>query len=393
MHFITFPVASTNIYPLVNSKNGGQLQSEFNIRSVDSVATDPKVQYFIGPSYTHSMLDFEVSLLSGMDAPTFNSSNTYAVGDYCTYNDITYVCIVPVNEPGPFNKSNWNKVNISTSIIQLSSGRAIVNGHYFESLAPVTIDLTLANAQLKQASQPALSGELSLGLRSYYSTEATMAGSMLVENADNMYLGVQVIILPKSEFITPSDSPTDRNAITADLKLADFVFLNGSVSAASIHQYEDKVSYIPAERIGNFENVLSTNYISKASLDKNKLYVFSGLNGSDNNNGWCQAIDSLMVWDKNPQMTTTRPTYDEASFTQDANQQIHLNIPHKQVHMTNTAGDDIYYKAKDLAIPVANYATETPGTVTSAYTQKIKDIAANLLKYKLHQDFNKVCLT
>lgn len=382
MHFITFPVASTNIYPLVNSKNGGQLQSEFNIRSVNSVATDPKVQYFIGPSYTHSMLDFEVSLLSGMDAPTFNANNTYSVGDYCTYNDITYVCIVPVSQPGPFNTSNWNKVNISTSIIQLSSGRAVINGHYFESLLPVTIDLTLANAQLKQASQPALSGELSIGLRSYYSTEATMAGSMLVENESNMYLGVQVIILPKGEFITPSDSPTDRNSVTADIKLADFVYLNGSVSAASIHQYEDKVSFIPAERIGNFENVLSTNYISKASLDRNKLYVFSGLNGSDNNNGWCQAVDSLMVWDKNPQTTTTRPSYSEASFSTDANQQIHLNIPHKQVHMTNTAGEDLYYTDKDLAFPVASYAKGTPGTVTSAYTQKIKDIEANLLSYK-----------
>lgn len=382
MHFITFPVASTNIYPLVNSKNGGQLQSEFNVRSVDSVATDPNVQYFIGPSYTHSMLDFEVSLLSGMDAPTFNSSNTYDVGDYCTYNDVTYVCVYSVNKPGQFDKTKWNKVNISTSIIQLSSGRAVINGHYFESLLPVTIDLTLANAQLKQASQPALSGELTIGLRSYYSTEATMAGSMLVENADNMYLGVQVVILPKSEFITPSDSPTDRNLVTADIKLADFVFLNGSVSSASIHQYEGKVSFLPAERIGNFENVLSTNYISKVALDRNKLYVFSGLNGSDNNNGWCQAVDSLMVWDKNPQTTTIKPAYDEASFTQDVNEQIHLNIPHKQVHMTNTAGNDLYYKAKDLAIPVANYATGAPGTVTSEYTQKIKDIAEVINTYK-----------
>ena len=382
MHFITFPVASTNIYPLVNSKNGGQLQTEFNVRSVDSVATDPNVQYFIGPSYTHSMLDFEVSLLSGMDAPTYNSNSTYEVGDYCTYNNITYVCIKSVNVPGAFDTNKWNKVNISTSIIQLSAGKAIINGHYFESLAPVMIDLTLANAQLKQASQPALTGELSIGLRSYYSTETTMAGSMLVENEDNMYLGVQVVILPKAEFITPSDSPTNRNLVTADLKLADFVYLNGSVSSASIKQSESKITFMPAERIGNFENILSTNYISKAALDRNKLYVFSGLNGSDNNNGWCQANDSLMVWDKNPQTTTKRPIDTEANFSLDANQQIHMNIPHKQVHMTNTAGEDLYYLSKDLPFPVADYAKGTPGTVTSEYTQKIKDIAEVINTYK-----------
>ena len=382
MHFITFPVASTNIFPLVNSKNGGQDLSEFNLRSISSVETNPQIKYFTGPSFTHSAEDFEVSLLSGMDAPTYNSKNTYEIGDYCTYNDITYVCILPVEVPEEFNKSKWNKINIATSILQISSGRAVVNGHYFESLAPVTIDLTLANAQLKQASQPALSGELTVGLRSYYSTETTMAGSMLVENEDNMYLGVQVVILPKAEFITPTDSPTDRNAVTADLKLADFVYLNGSVSSASIKQSEDKISYLPAERIGNFENVLSNNYISKQSLDRNKLYVFSGLNGSDNNNGWCQAVDSLMVWDKNPQLTTARPADGEANFVTDLNQQVHLKIPHKQVHMTNTAGEDLYYVSKDLTIPVADYATGTPGTITSAYTQKIKEIAETLTTYK-----------
>lgn len=382
MHFITFPVSSTNIFPLVNSKNGGQLMSEFNIRSMGSVATDPNIQYFTGPSYTHSMNDFEVSLLSGMDAPTYNNTSTYNIGDYCTYNDITYVCIYPVETPEEFNKSKWNKVNISTSILQLSSGKAVINGHYFESLLPVTVDLTLANAQLKQASQPALSGELCVGLRAYYSTETTMAGSMLVENEDNMYLGVQVIILPKNEFITPSDSPTDRNAVTADIKLADFVYLNGSVSSASIKQNAEKISYLPAERIGNFDNVLSTNYISKTALDRNKLYVFSGLNGSDNNNGWCQANDSLMVWDKNPQTTTTPTVEGEAGFITDANQQVHLRIPHKQVHMTNTAGQDLYFKSKDIAIPVADYSTGTPGTVTSEYTQKIKDIGEVINTYK-----------
>ena len=383
MHFITFPVSSTNIFPLVNSRNGGQDLSEFNMRSVDSVVTDPNVKYFIGPSYTHAMEDFEVSLLSGMDAPTYDKEQTYAVGDYVTYNDVTYVCISPVEVPGPFNVAKWNKIAISTSIIQVSSGKAVVNGHYFESLAPVTIDLTLANAQLKQASQAPLSGELSIGFRTYYSTETTMAGSMLVENEDNMYLGVQLVIMPRDEFITPSDSPTDRNAVTADLKLADFVFIGGSVSSTSIKQNEDKVSFLPAERIGNFEGVLSTNYISKATLDPNKLYVFSGLNGSDNDNGWCQAVDSLMVWDKNPIGTdTTPPAEGEAIFTTDANQQVHLKIPHKQIHRTNAAGEDLYYRTKDLQFPVADYALGTPGTVTSEYTAKIKEIAEVINTYK-----------
>lgn len=383
MHFITFPVSTTNIFPLVNSRNGGQDLTEFNIRATDAVATNPQIKYFVGPSYVHSMDDFEVGLLSGMDAPTYSNKLTYAIGDYCSYNDITYVCIYPVEVPEEFDKAKWNKISLSTSILQISSGRGVINGHYIESLAPVTIDLTLANAQLKQATQAPLSGELSIGLRSYYSTETTMAGSMLVENEDNMYLGIQVVILPRDEFITPIDSPTDRNLVTADIKLADFVYLNGSVISTSIKQYENKVSFLPAERIGNFENVLDTNYVSKSTLDPNKLYVFSGLNGSDDNNGWCQAIDSLMIWDNHPIGTdTTPPVESEATFAIDTNEQIHLRVPHKQVHRTNTAGQDLYYRTKDLPFPIANYALGTPGTVTAEYTQKIKDIAETLTTYK-----------
>ncbi len=384
MHFITFPVASTNIFPLVNSKNGGQNITEFNLRAIDSVSTTPEVKYFIGPSYTHSMDDFEVSLLSGMDAPSYRDDATYSIGDYCSYNDITYVCIYGISTPETFNPKHWTKIAAATSILQISSGKAVINGHYFESLAPVTVDLTLANAQLKQSAQAALSGQLSIGLKSYYSTETTMAGSMLVENEDNMYIGVQIVILPKEQFITPSDSPNDRNAVTADLKLADFVYVNGSVPSTSIKQNANKISYFPAERIGNFENILSTNYISRSALDPNKLYVFSGLNGSDGNNGWCQAVDSLMVWDKNPQSTTdiTESGPQEARFVTTTNQQIKLQIPHKQIHRTNTAGEEVYYKSKELSIPVADYNSGTPGTVTSAYTQKIKDIAEVINTYK-----------
>ena len=61
MHFITFPVASTNIFPLSNSKQGGQLVTEFNLKSRDMVATNPDIKYAVGPSFIHSLDDFKIN--------------------------------------------------------------------------------------------------------------------------------------------------------------------------------------------------------------------------------------------------------------------------------------------------------------------------------------------
>ena len=102
--FITFPVASTNIFPLSNSTRGGQLVTEYNLRSLDTVGTPSQVEYPIGPSYVHSMNDYNVSLL------------TDNVGSI-----------------------------VSTATLQISAGRGIINGHYVETLAPMVIDLLEEN--------------------------------------------------------------------------------------------------------------------------------------------------------------------------------------------------------------------------------------------------------
>ena len=60
MHFITFPVASTNIFPLTNSKHGGQLATEYNLKSREMVATNPAIKYAQGQSFIHSLDDFKI---------------------------------------------------------------------------------------------------------------------------------------------------------------------------------------------------------------------------------------------------------------------------------------------------------------------------------------------
>ena len=47
------------------------------------------------------------SALEGRLAPVYDSTSTYSLDDYCTYNGIVYKCVYAVTEPEEFNPSNW----------------------------------------------------------------------------------------------------------------------------------------------------------------------------------------------------------------------------------------------------------------------------------------------
>lgn len=378
MHFITFPVASTNIFPLSNSTRGGQLVTEYNLKSRDMVTTNPEIKYAVGPSFIHSMDDFKVSLLEDSDVAEFDKTATYDVGDYCTYNNNTYLCLVAVTTPGPFDPDSWKETTISHSILQIAPGRAVINGHFVETLAPMQVDLRLANIELRRSSKPELFGNLSIGIKSYFSTENTMSGSMLVENTDNMYIGIQLVIEKRDEFKTPDDCPSNQADVTADLKLADFTYANGVISAASIAPNENALRYIPSTRIRDFDALLDEKYVSVENLVDDIFYTYAGYGK------WCNSVDSLMVWDSHPAQGTTPPAVGQAQFYTDSNGDVSLIIPHKQIDadIVNDNDQKVYYQDRVLEFPTANYDQGTSGIVTSAYTQNIKDIAAVINTYK-----------
>lgn len=334
MNFTTFSVASTNIFPQSNSKVGGQLVTEWNLRSREMVGTASSIEYPVGPSYVHSADDYEVRVLS--------------------------------DDAG---------VVISTSVLQIMPGRGVVNGHYVESLVPMSIDLLEANTKLKQQARPALKGKLAVGLRAFYSTEATMAGSLLVDNTDNMYLGIQVVILPENELVLPIESPADRSKVTADLRLATFTFSNNSISGIT-NLNDSKCQYLSADRIANIDMMLSDTYVRKTGLNSKKIYAFAG-KGTDPSTGydtWEDVTDSLIVWDNIPQRTTEKPLMNEAAFVAVADQ-VALAMPHKQVEgMIDAEGHPEYYATKSIFMPKADYNTNTPGIVDKHYTNHIKEI-------------------
>lgn len=339
MNFKTFAVGTTNVFPASNTTEGGQYLSEWNLRSRESVGTDPDVKYMIGPSYTHSADDFMVS-----------------------------------------KQTDGAGVIISNTAIEIAEGMCLLNGHFVQTLAPMVIDLLDANETLKKNSMSPLKGKLVIGFRAMYSTEATMAGSLIPEGDTKYYEGLQVVILPPDEFKLPSDVPTEPDKVTAHLKLAEFNYINGNISSI-VQNNPGKYQMIPARRIGDVDQLISQGYVGKNGLNPKKLYTFAG-KGTDPKTGrdtWCDSTDALMVWDKSPQLTTEKPISDQVAFAITASGVVQLYVPHKQVDgMTNGSGQPQYYAPVTYSLPVANYSRGTSGTIDAAYTNHIKEIGEKI---------------
>jgi len=345
MNFVVFPVGATNIFPLANSSAGGQLMSEFNIRSRESVQTDPTVKYFIGPSYAHSMDDFAV---------------------YC--------------------QKDGQDVTISNTAVQIQPGRALVNGHYVESLTPIVIDLNDANTYAGREGIAALKGKLAIGLRMAYSTYQTLAGSALVEDEHGEFFnGIQAVILPADKVILPKDAPgeTEFSKVNMHLLLATFTYRNGVIS--NMIQNPEKICSITADRISNMGGTFSDVFVTKTGLDPNKLYVFAGKSADgesiDGRDTWCDATDSLMQWDTHPNISTTAPSTQAAFVYDDTTGQTVLNIPHKQVDgMVNTQGQHVYFQDKQLVLPAADFAGHG-GVISPEYSRRVLEIENKINTY------------
>lgn len=345
MNFTRFPANTTNIFPIVNSTTGGQLLTEFNLRSRESIMTDENVKYIIGQSFTHSQDDFIVRPLE--------------------------------DELG---------TRISSTELEITAGRALVNGHYLESLTNVVIDLAEANNYLKSNNQIPLKGKLAIGLRAMYSTEQTLSASMVKEDSDNMMAGIQFVILPIGKveagyFVLPSDSPDNQNLVTAHLKLAEFYYNAGTIT--SIVQNENKTQAIQASRISDVDKLMAGSYVTRKGLNPKKLYTFSGKSFDKNSSKdtWCDSTDSLFIWQKASDLKLTEDVpNDQAEFGVDKSGNVILTLPHKCVDggMFNTEGKEVFYNSRVMELPKASFSANTSGTVDGSYTKSVKEIAQKI---------------
>ena len=350
MNLKLFNVETTNMFPMSNSTKGGQLLTEYNLISKESALTTPSIEYTAGMSFVHSESEFLVTVLSS-----------------------------------GLNYLNQGVTNSATTLM-ISKGRAVVNGYFVESLIDTVIDLAAINS----SAETPLTGNLAIGLKTYFSNGGLVDGAIQVEEAvagstDMVFGGLQVVIIPADDVRTPRTIIGDDNygsealksSCNMDLLLATFNYTNGNIS--NIVPNPTRLQCIPGSRIENIDGTLNTTYISKAGLQQYKFYTFAG-KGDPTADTWCDSTDSLMVWDEaTPRITTDAPTIgDRARFLQN-DYTAYLHIPHKQIDgMKDSYDNPAYYAPVDLALPVANFSLGTPGVVNSAYTQHVKNVLTKL---------------
>lgn len=328
MNFPIFPNSTSYIFPQVNATTGGQLISEYNLRFRESVGADPNVPYEIGLSYAHSMADFAVS-----------------------------------------------KQEDSSTILKISAGRAVVNGHGFKSVTDVTIDLAKVNSDIQIANSNSdidddmlpLIGALTIGLRAFYSTESQTSGTLSVDTTSAYNVGIQLVIYPQGYVKLPSNAD-DLGDVNMHLKLADFTFINGAIGE-NISNNPDKIRIYSADRIGGSTSQESESTSSTATLNSQNLYIMRG------DGTWCVANGSLMVWDANGvPAEIERPTTQEATFMRNAETGgIDLVVPHKQIDGLQTIDRvPLYFADRRISLPIADYVAGTAGIVDKNYTGYIK---------------------
>lgn len=339
MNINAFTTGNTNIFPMANSKAGGQLATEFNLLCRETVATDPDVSYSIGHSFTHSMDDFAVT-----------------------------------KAPIDSRDGNTDNAARSSTVLVVSSGRAIVNGHYVECVTPISIDIPLLNMIIvgnqdidekytltNNVNEQELSGRCCIGLRALYSSGLATYGALIPEtydeddsSGDRYYNGIQIVVLPESQFKTPSDG-VDLNNVTAHLKLATFEVRNG-VIIGEVEPNPDKVRYIDVRRLVNADTLLSDKYPSIENLSSNNHYVLSPKMTQDGLTlSWCKATENLKDWSTSGFITSGNEVY--------------LQMSPKSID-----GRSSQISPTNLRLPVANYYTGSPGIVDSKYTDIIKQL-------------------
>lgn len=339
MDFVKFSSTTCTVFPVANTVSGGQLVTEYNLRSRESVSTNPEITYTSYPSYTHDKNDFSIS----------RGSNAHT--------------------------------------ISIAAGQCVLNGHYFESLAPIDIDMQLANGT--RDTEDLLTGNLKIGLRAFYSTDTTMSGSLIAEDSNYMLEGIRVVILPENNFITPDDSPDDESAVTAHLLLGSFRYsIENGVS--NIKQNNSKFYSIPAERISDLGDALDGKYLTGDPIYPSGIFTMEGRGSSDGSitsqPTWSNSTNSLMLWDNSTETTTNKPTLQAAQFNtfpMGDNTYTILQIPHKQIdgyfeaYVVNgeTKYRRLYFPTKNLTLPLADFDRGTAGTVDRSYTNKIKNLA------------------
>lgn len=65
--------------------------------------------------------DIENRALKSVVTDAYDNAGTYAVGDYCIYDDVLYKCTTAITSPEDFNSSKWSATKVTNEIAAVRS--------------------------------------------------------------------------------------------------------------------------------------------------------------------------------------------------------------------------------------------------------------------------------
>lgn len=78
----------------------------------------------------------QIDIARNNTADAFDETKTYAVGNYCIYNNVLYKCKTAVTEAGPWNEDNWAITTVEAEISELNSN---LTNHTHTSFDQLTV--------------------------------------------------------------------------------------------------------------------------------------------------------------------------------------------------------------------------------------------------------------
>lgn len=108
--------------------------------------------------FTEIYEDIDERALKTVITDAYDATATYAVGDYCIYNDVLYKCNTAINTPEAFNVAKWDVTKVENEIAILNSTLNGVEFTYHDSVTGSSTSVNLPSGWKEVIIQVAYNG-------------------------------------------------------------------------------------------------------------------------------------------------------------------------------------------------------------------------------------------
>ena len=117
----------------------------------------------------------QIDIVRNNTADAFDETKTYAVGNYCIYNNVLYKCKTAVTEAGPWNEDNWAITTVEAEISEL---KTTMEGEISELNSNKIVNISMVNN---------------------YSTILNLTELSCIQHGKNVYLKIN--LTTKTQFV------------------------------------------------------------------------------------------------------------------------------------------------------------------------------------------------